>query len=300
MITDLEKAAAHWSRMRPAGRSRWWTHPLILRHVNRIVCGVEVDGPSAGLARRMRALAPDGGFRRGISVGCGNGFKELELLRQGIVQRFDLFEISATRVEQGRARAAQDGLAERATFHVADAFRAAATGAYDLAYWNNALHHMLDVGEAVRWSRACLVPGGCFVMDDFVGAARFQWPDSQLEAASRVRALLPERFLSHPQNASQRLPRRIERPDVARLIASDPTEAADSEAILPAVHRVFPGAEIVLTGGVVYHCALNDVLANFATPQDNALLQALLLLDETLARGGETHYAVALARAGAA
>lgn len=293
---DLKKAAAHWSNVRSVGRTRWWTHPVVLRHINRLVCGAEIDGPWAGLECRMRNLAPGGGFRRAISVGCGNGVKEMQLLRKGIVWKFDLFEISAARVDQGRALAGQQGLEDRATFHVADAFRSDLPDDYDLVYWNNSLHHMLNVDEAVIWSRKRLAEGGAFVMDDFVGSSRFQWPDDQLEIASRVRELLPERFLVHPLDPSRRLPRRVDRPDASALIRSDPTEAAESDKILPTIRQIFPDAEIILTGGVIYHCALNDVLANFRDREDEALLQSLLLLDETLARTGATHYAAALAR----
>lgn len=46
---------------------------------------------------------------------------------------------------------------------------------------------------------------------------------------------------------------------------------------------------------MVYHLALNDVLANFDDERDAALLQSLLLLDATLASAGHSQYAVALA-----
>lgn len=132
-------------------------------------------------------------------------------------------------------------------------------------------------------------------MDDFVGADRFQWPDAQLEIANRVRAVLPARvresYLAEPNARLE-----VRRPDAARLIEVDPTEAAQSGRILDAVRATFPGCAVTLTGGVVYHLALNDVLAHFDDEADGALLDALLLLDRSLAEQGHTHYAVALAR----
>jgi hypothetical protein len=31
-------------------RVRWWESPLILRHINEMVCGIDLDGFSAGTA----------------------------------------------------------------------------------------------------------------------------------------------------------------------------------------------------------------------------------------------------------
>ena len=61
------------------------------------------------------------------------------------------------------------------------------------------------------------------------------------------------------------------------------------------IHRHFPDAEIVLTGGAIYHLTLSDVLANVDEERDRTLLTWLLRLDSLMATLGETHYAVAFA-----
>ncbi|MFC0304302.1 class I SAM-dependent methyltransferase [Rhizorhabdus histidinilytica] len=294
MDERLETAARHWSIERRPDRSRWWMHETIIRHINRLVCGEAIDGIHQGFHRLIRDRIPEGGFRRALSVGCGSGGKEMRLLKQGIVQSFDLFEIGEHRREQIRSKAAEHGLEDRITIHIGDAFQEDIVAGFDLVYWNNALHHMFDAKAAVSWSRRALQPGGWFAMDDFVGATRFQWSDEDLEIASRVRSLLPERFLAHPRNPEKLLPRRLERPSIATMLEVDPTEAADSGNIVNAIRDAFPDTTITPTGGVVYHLALNDVLNNF-DPEDDALLNALLLLDEVLASGDHNQYAVALA-----
>jgi hypothetical protein len=132
-------------------------------------------------------------------------------------------------------------------------------------------------------------------MDDYVGASRFQWSDYQLSMGTRVREELPERFLRNPQDPDHDLPTVLRRPSAKKLMKADPTEAADSARIVPAVLKVFPDAEVILTGGAIYHTGLNDVLANFIPGEDDDLLRAILLVDEALANAGETQYAVALA-----
>ncbi len=291
---DLRATAKHWSASRAAPRTRWWMHPAILRHVNALVCGSPVEGPWAGLEQRMRELADGNGFRRGLSVGCGSASKELHLLQEGIVGHFDLFEISPERVAAGKAAAGRRGVAERAVFHVRDAFGMELDDHYDLVYWNNALHHMFDVRQALVWSRDRLRPGGWLVMDDYVGATRFQWPDIHLEIASRVRRSLPERLLRDPADPGRQCPQRVTRPTLQNMLAADPSEAADSDSILPALPQVFPGVRIIPTGGVVYNLALKDIIANFGDP-DADRLRELLDYDAELAARGQTQYACAFA-----
>ncbi|MBP7972644.1 MAG: methyltransferase domain-containing protein [Candidatus Nanopelagicales bacterium] len=293
---DLRRAADHWSNPRDLGRTRWWSSPQVHRHINRLVCGTAIEGAWAGFNQRLLEVAPAGGFRRAISVACGHGGKELDLIELGLVEHFDLYEISEKRVRAGREKASSLGLEDRITYRLADAFAETVPTNYDLVYWNNAIHHMMDTPAAVKWSRDRLRMGGVFAMDDFVGAKRFQWPRNQLTMMSRVREQLPERYLVDPREPEKRLPTRVRRPDEAGLIAQDPTEAADSERILPAIRQYFPNANVILTGGVIYHTALNEILANFGEdPHDIELLDQILLVDEALARRGQTQYAVAIA-----
>ena len=296
MDTRLKRAAEHWSAQRSSDGTRWWMHAVIIRHINQLVCGEAIDGPFFGFNRLIRAKAPPGGFDRAVSVGCGSGGKEIRLLREGIVKTFDLFEISEAKLAQAKAKAIEHGVAERVNLHGGNAFDLRFNEEFDLVYWNNALHHMFDVKEALGWSHAALKPNGYFAMDDFVGPTRFQWTELELDLAYRVRALLPSRLLAHPRDPAAELDRRVGRPDLEKMIKDDPTEAADSGNILKELAAIFPAADVIFTGGIIYHLALNDVLANFRDEQDYVLLDSLLLLDEMLARNGHTQYAVALAR----
>jgi SAM-dependent methyltransferase len=288
---SIRIAAERWSRPPPSGRGRWWQHPAIVRHVNRTICGKAVAGTAGGDVELLRQRFPGRRLESAISVGCGHGAKEMTLLAADVVGRFDLFEIAEARIEKGRDLAARRGLAERIEWHHRVVDFADAAGPYDLVYWNNALHHMLDVDAAVAWSRRSLRPGGVLYVNDFVGPTRMQWPDAMIDIASGVRAALPERLLQRPDG--RRISTRIVRPDPKRLSAKDPTESADSAAILGAIRRHFADAHIKLTGGVVYHLALNDVLANMA--DDDELLEPLLALDDACTQLGLTHYAVAVA-----
>lgn len=308
-LTETQRRVAEkWNastRARRIPRTRWWEIPTVVRHINRRVAGEPTNGLSDGLRRlaehRLAERSEPTPLGRGVSVGGGAGQKEMALLEAGLVERFDVFELSEARIEQGRELAHRRGLAERIAFHHADAFASVRSPLYDLVHWNNSLHHMMNIDAALKWSRGVLREGGLFFMDDFVGPSRFQWADRTLEVASQLRRSLDERYLRSPYQPGERvlLPTEIRRPRAVALIASDPSEAARSSLILPGVKAYFPNAEIVLTGGIVYNLVLSDALANFdeSDPVDRGQLEMLLAIDETatLALGLESHYAVALA-----
>lgn len=275
---------------------RWWQSPFIVRHINLRVCGQPVDGMSHGLMLRARQLLDGRVLGKGVSVGCGNAAKELDLIQSGLVECFDLCEFSEARIAEARARAEKLGLSDRIRFIQGDAFEQV-TGCdqYDLVHWNNALHHMFDAEEAVRWSHWVLKPGGLFYMDDFVGPTRFQWSDLALNLATHVRLMLDARFLANPRKPDDRLPTDIRRPNPDKLKAVDPSEAADSGRILDSIRSHFPAVEIIATGGIVYHMALSDILHNFDEERDRTTLELLMFIDDLCADLVETLYATALA-----
>lgn len=283
-------------RSRGGDTTGWWHNSLIVREVNRRICGWAIDGRSAGIIEWLKAsyggLLP---LERGISNGCGDGSKEARFILAGIVKNFDLYEFSEKSIQAGRTLARSLGLEDRMHFYLGNAIEKIKTPAsYDFVTWNDALHHMPDVSEALAWSRLILEPGGILAVDDFVGPSRWQWSDRELALASAVREALPLKYRAVPNSPFSYLSSEVERPTIAAMIERDPSEAADSERILPSLAEHFPQAVVRKTGGVVYHLALHEALHNFDPVKDKKLLQLLLLIDEQCIAAGDTHYAAAL------
>jgi SAM-dependent methyltransferase len=303
MIQDQDSinaaAGRYWSdrlTARMPERVRWWDDETTRRHINLIVIGKPLDGLHAGFHERIAEYFAGCSAQRAISVGCGIGSKEWNLVRMGTVEYFDLYDISVANVELGRKLASEGGLSNRICYHLADAFKETIPADYDLVYWNNALHHMPDAFQAVAWSYDRLRPSGLFAMDDFVGPTRFQWTDENLRWARSVRHNLPDRLLHNPWSPGTLVEREIVRESPETVIAVDPSEAVDSGRIVAAIKANFPTAEILPTGGAIYHLALNDIFCNFISEDDYTLLRQILMLDKLLAERGTTQYAVALAQ----
>jgi SAM-dependent methyltransferase len=298
-VGQAAKIGDYWSSQYSATSrliTRWWDSDYIVQRINRSICGEPLPGLSSGLHRlAMQYFAEQVPFARGVSVGCGLGSKERNVLEIGLVEHFTLFELSSVAVERGRMQAAEAGLSERMTFRMEDGLQAETReGVYDLVYWNNSLHHMFDVKTALEWSWRVLRKGGVLLMDDFVGPTRMQWSDQLLAINTSMRQALSPRYLRDPARPDQMLSTVVERPSAAAIVSADPSECVDSVNILPQLTRIFPELWIKRTGGGIYHLGLNDVLHNIVAAQDYVLLEKLLEIDDQCAEMGETHYAVAI------
>ena len=276
-------------------RVRFWQSPYILTHINRLLTG----DPQKNYIDLIRSRSNNRVFDRAVSVGCGSGGLEINLVKSGIVKGFDLFDLSPKRIAQGEKSARELGVSQAIRFYKSDPFDSIEPGSVDLVFWHSSLHHMPDAGAAIEWSFKILKNGGMFYMNDFVGPSRFQWSDNLLSNANRIRGSIPGRYFKNPYSNDGILPREIKRPNPGLVRLNDPSEAADSSRILSSLLNYFPGAEIIRLGGIVYYLVLNDVLHNYdeSTPADRDALDQLLKQDEAFAQNPEEEnlYAAAVA-----
>lgn len=291
---QLKAIDNHWSKQyqQQKMRTRWWDSPHIIRHINKNICGEELDGWNSGPIKLLKQVLPEGYvLESALSIGCGIGSKEMNLLEQNLVKHFTCFELSTIAIEKARQKAQEKGLSERITFVHGDFFHSPERQAkYDMVFWDNSLHHMPDATEAVRVSYEVLNDGGIFFCNDFVGKSKFQWSDMELAIVNGVRVLLPDSIFEYN---SKTLARSVYKMSIDQMDAIDPSEAADSASIIPAIQNTFAEPFIVPTGGLIYHLCLNDILINI--PENSALLDYLLKLDDETIQMGMLHYAFALA-----
>lgn len=241
--------AAKWDQQaKPTKqRSNFWQFPEICGHLNREICGEMLPGLSDGVARR---LAECGTVNQAVSVGCGRAHKEITLLARGIVEHFTLYDLSPARLAEAEKTLERRGLRGRATLICGDAFARPPKPEFDLVYWVSSLHHMTDVHAALQWSHQVLRPGGTLAMWEYIGPTRWQFSEEHYDLMDRFRAALPEEF--RPGAV-------VRRRTVQEMIARDPSEAADSENILPALWSNFPDAEVIMLGGGIYGFGLSGV-----------------------------------------
>lgn len=179
-------------------KTRWWESPAIIRHVNQTVCGESVDGWNAGAIKLLRQKSRNingGRYGLALSIGCGEGTKEMLLLKNNLVQKFICFELAEERIIKGKEIAEREGLQDRIVFLNEDFFTSKYSEQnYDMVFWDNSLHHMMDAYMAVRKSYEVLKPCGVFFCNDFIGKSRFQWSDMELAVVNGIRMSLDEKI----------------------------------------------------------------------------------------------------------
>ena len=275
-------------------RVNWTKSRAVLDHVTRLIAGEPCSSVQEANIRLLRCICSHLPHELGLSVACGKGHKEMALLEAGIVTHFDCYELSEKAVAEGREEAKQRELGERITFHLGDAFKAhLKPESYDCIYWDNAMHHMLDAKVAMRWSKDLLAKEGCFFMYDFVGPTRFQWTDEQVRILKEILGSLDDAYFLIPDSEYmwKKEPNCM---SIEEMMRADPSEAADSDAILPAFREYFPAGTVIPLGGLVYVLGLDGVIVNI--PDDSIILKKMLNIDAMLSRQGHNYFAVAYCR----
>lgn len=178
-------------RVYEKARSSWWDSEQLIRHMNYLICGEELQGWNAGAIKQLRKIRYT--YETAVSIGCGIGNKEMQLLEQGVVDKFICFELSGERIRIGVEQAKKRGLENRITFYRQDFFNSAwVNEKFDLVFWDNSLHHMPDVFTAVKISKGILKEDGVFFCNEYIGESRFQWSDEKLKYVNNLRDKLDE------------------------------------------------------------------------------------------------------------
>jgi len=201
--------------------ANWMNHPLVRRRINRRVTGDEHVWPITWLRSTLASRLP---FQNALSIGCGIGNLERDLLAQGVVSGIVGIDVSRSCVAEARQLAS---CSPGASYEVAEARDFLRQGrGFDAVFFHGSLHHLDRVDEVMQLTREALVEGGLLYLDEYIGPSRFEWRWKDL--------LLP--------NAAYRLlPRSVRRVGIVRNMINhdDPTEAVDSSSIVPAIERWF-------------------------------------------------------------
>jgi SAM-dependent methyltransferase len=260
---------------RPAGQVQWDEIPAIRRRWHTF-------GPrEASFAELVtgRWLAGRSGLRA-LSLGAGPGDREIGWARLGVFAHITGVDISPEQTERATARAREAGLDDALSFHVTDARQALreAEGRCDVVLALNALNHFGHLEEIMRLAARALGPGGLLIMDEYVGPSRFQWASAQLRAANTLLAALPEQHRILPDG---QIKRRVARPSRLSMRLDNPSEAAESSDLMPALHRRFTILEEHPYGSIL-HLALHGIACNFLAddPDTAQAIQACLAAEE--------------------
>lgn len=188
-MSDLDRVRAFWDR-ESHGRTHndWLSHPLVREYVNELVTGSPHDWPFDWFQREV----PGRRFPLGLSIGCGTGALERDVLRRGICDRIEAFDASPASLETARAEAKTAGLEDRVVYRLDDFNNASLPASrYDIVFFHQSLHHVSRLERLLRQVRRALKPGGIVYLDEFVGPSRDYWTPWTASGLRTVVELFP-------------------------------------------------------------------------------------------------------------
>ncbi len=263
----------------------WWEIPEVRARWNLMMTG-DVNTDYFTYFHRQHIGA--GKKLKGLALGCGTGHNELELASKGFFESIDAYDLSHSRIEQARERAAVADHGNIVDYAVGDVFSVEMPHeAYDMVMVRQSLHHFSPLESAIERIIGALKPDGWFVFNEFVGPSRFQWTDDQLDAVNGLLARLPERYRVRWKSGTVK--RRVHRPGRLGMMLYDSTEAKESSRILPLIERMMRFADVRGFGGNVLQLLFKDIAHNFMRDDEETkqlLRTCFEAEDEMLSAGG--------------
>ena len=257
----------------------FWQSPVARAAINRRITGDPELGPETHFARRHgpAIVAP-----LALSLRASDAKLELALVEAGACERLVGLDDDQGRVDFATGRIPEP-LREQVRFQLGTLEQFQAPEPLGAVVCRSFLHRRADLEDVLDRLAALLAPGGLVFVEDFVGPARFQWTDAQLDAINRLLARLPEELLADLAATDGRRKRSVERPDVEAWIASNPNDAVRSDEILALLDARLQRVEVCPYGGAIFHQLFSRIMGNFAGRPElvGVLMEVDALLTDT-------------------
>jgi SAM-dependent methyltransferase len=212
----LRDATEFWDREVVQPQHSSWLHDWWLREYANTLIGGDIPlWPMDWFQRWLRGRT----FGRALTIGCGTGGLERDLVRRDLVESIDAFDGSVGSLAMAAKMAADEGLQSRIHYFAAD-FNAPALpkGVYDLVLFQESAHHVLRLEKLFHAVLGALKPDGLVYMDEYVGPSRFEWSEAMMEPYRRIYETVDPALRAWPK---------IDAP----VMIDDPSEAVRSSEI---------------------------------------------------------------------
>jgi SAM-dependent methyltransferase len=226
------RAARFWGRQHSGlldTHAFWLGVDEIMAWVNLKVSGRPQIWP---LSWFLLWLSPDQlPVRHALSLGCGTGSLEREVLRHGAALKVTGVDISQKSLEIAQTLARDAGYEEELVYRLSDAetwLSRGETGPTDLIFFHASLHHIRALERVLEGCAELLKRGrpGLLYVDEYIGPSRHEWKASHLQQAAALLERIPPELRQT----------KTLRPPVAY---DDPTEMIRSSEIEPILRQYF-------------------------------------------------------------
>lgn len=282
-MTETETTSALWSaefdRMRKDAY-HWTNNSIVLEYLYRQVSGENVHW----LPWLMNSYFSGSDFDRALSIGCGDGVHEVEIMRSGRVKHLTGIDVSEGALSRARDNMLASGIpSDRFHFEAHDANRISLQGRYDIIFNIHSAHHVSNIEGLFDFVVSHLSNRGIYVFVEFVGPTQFQWTDRQLSIINRLVASLPA-SLRNPHHSGVAL-----RPTLDDMNAFDPSESIRSSELLDVLSKFFDFDLFRTQNGAVIHQIyplLNGARANIDDEAFDSVVKLLIEFEKMLTENG--------------
>ncbi|MFA6457326.1 MAG: class I SAM-dependent methyltransferase [Bacteroidota bacterium] len=255
---DQNRVKNAWS-LTEGELTHWWDIPEVQERWNEKITGKK----NVGICEYVRDnFCPPATPLNGLSIGCGTGNKELQWVKAIGQLSLRGIDISHERIEKASIKAREAGVQDRLVFSVANVYDVPLVrGAYDVIIFDSSLHHFAPIGSVLDAVKQALSPSGILIVNEYIGPARFQWTDRQLEIVNDLLASLPEEYRKRISRNTTK--KKEYRPGRLSMYISDPSEAVESDKIERELYERFDIVEKKEYGGTILQLVFKDIAGNF-------------------------------------
>jgi len=277
-MSDVTRAGDFWDAEVADPIHTSWMEDLRVRiRINTMIGEREMLWPIEWLEKQVGHRR----FGRALSIGCGTGPLERQLIERGLCETVDAFDGSVHSLHVARRLAAEQGVGDRIRYFASDFNRPALPrNRYDIVFFHQSLHHVGKLEKLYRAVLLALKPEGYLYLDEFVGPSRHEWDRNRIAPHEAVLKTIPD-----PYRLSDDLPLPVQ-PD-------DPSEAIRSGEIMEQLAIGFRVEAMRGYGGNL----LSVVYPYFDWKQaPDDLVQRLMIEEDKMLTNEPSYYAVVLAR----
>ncbi|MCB0045455.1 MAG: class I SAM-dependent methyltransferase [Caldilineaceae bacterium] len=193
MTSDLNRTAEHWAKPQNAQLGLYWTDlTSVQSRLNHKVSGNDCqDWLNYTLHRYFTGKLP---LARCYSLGCGHGEVERQLARSEAFILCEASDISDGAIAEAQRAAIAEGLTNIIyTVKNANALTLQPQ-TYDAVWAHASIHHFECLDHVFATVATALKPNGLFILNEYIGPSRFQFPLAQRQAIQACLDLLPAAY----------------------------------------------------------------------------------------------------------
>jgi len=264
-------------RLRYGKGFHWVESEIVCEYMNRNISGDPALNWVAYSAAKYLGKCES---PRILSLGCGGGALERDLLRLVPGAHITAMDFSPGAISLAAERATEAGL--KIDYRIADLNEIELEPeSFDFVVAASALHHLARLEHILEQVRICLKPQGKLIANDYVGPNQLQWTPKQVQAINEILALLPDRYRRRISDPGEYKRKFLGPGPIEEMNRLDPTEAVRAQEILPITRRMFHLLELKPFGGTLLHMLLQDIVGNFnpADDADNCILKLICHLE---------------------